>query len=260
MKQNKTVHLSVDDTIWLFWDLTENNYKSAFEQPVLKFFKELNKKYGFTVTFYCIMEREWLSLRNITDRYKDNFEQNNQWCKFGFHAYNEQRRYATDAYKSVKDDYSMVVCELQRIVGNSIDHSCRIHCYSMKKSTLKSFRKSGLEAILAPEEGAEFNLGLSQREMMKIKQSGIYRDVFDRTIYIETEYFDYDKWMRKNYPIYQDNISSVFCFVNVPRILGIYSMYMKRPLYDYEKKIIIDNFTSDGNEVNVPPYFPIINI
>lgn len=76
----------------------------------------------------------------------------------------------------------------------------------------------------------------------------------------ETEYFDYNKWMRKNYPIYQDDISSVFCFVNVPRILGIYSMYMKRPLYDYEKKIIIDNFTSDGNEVNVPPYFPIINI
>lgn len=76
----------------------------------------------------------------------------------------------------------------------------------------------------------------------------------------ETEYFDYNKWMRKNYPIYQDDISTVFCFINVPRILGIYSMSMGRPLYDYEKKIIIDNFTSDGNEVNVPPYFPVINI
>ena len=76
----------------------------------------------------------------------------------------------------------------------------------------------------------------------------------------ETQFFDYNKWMRKNYPIYQDDISTVFCFVNIPRILGIYSMAMGRPLYEYEKKIIIDNFTSDGNEVNVPPYFPIINI
>lgn len=76
----------------------------------------------------------------------------------------------------------------------------------------------------------------------------------------ETQFFDYNKWMRKKYPIYQDDISTVFCFVNIPRILGIYSMAMGRPLYEYEKKIIIDNFTSDSNEVNVPPYFPIINI
>ncbi len=187
MKQNKTVHLSVDDTIWLFWELTENNYKSAFEQPVLRFFKQLNEKYEFTVTFYCIMEREWLSLKNITDRYRDEFERNNKWCKFGFHAYNEQRTYATDEYNSVKDDYNDVIRELRRIVGNSLDHLCRIHCYSMQKRTLKAFRKSGLKAILAPEDGAEFDLGLSQGKMMKIKQNGIYKGIFDRTTYISTD-------------------------------------------------------------------------
>lgn len=76
----------------------------------------------------------------------------------------------------------------------------------------------------------------------------------------ETEYFDYNKWMRKNYPVYQDDTSTVYCFINIPRILGLYSMFMKRPLYEYEKKIIIDNFTSDDDKVKVPPYFPIINI
>lgn len=187
MKKNKTVHLSVDDTIWTFWDLNENNYGSAFEQPILKFFKSLNEKYGLTVTFYCFMEQDWLDLKNITDRYKDEFEQNNQWCKFGFHAYNENRRYATDEYNSVKDDYSVVTRELRRIVGDSIDHLCRIHCYSMQKSICKAFNKSGMKAILVPECGAEYNLGLSEDKMVKIKKNGNCKGVFDKIAYIQTD-------------------------------------------------------------------------
>ena len=76
----------------------------------------------------------------------------------------------------------------------------------------------------------------------------------------ETQFIDYTKWMRKNYPIYQDDISTIYCFVNVPKIIGLYSIVMGRPLYEYEKKIIIDNYTSYDSEVQVPPYFPMINI
>lgn len=59
--RKKTVHFSVDDTIWLFNDLNSNNYKSAFEQPVLNFFQGLHQRYGLTVSFYCFMRQVWFS-------------------------------------------------------------------------------------------------------------------------------------------------------------------------------------------------------
>lgn len=43
-EKTKYVHLSIDDTIAIFEDLTENkdNYSSIFENKTLKFLRELN--------------------------------------------------------------------------------------------------------------------------------------------------------------------------------------------------------------------------
>lgn len=83
--------------------------------------------------------------------------------------------------------------------------------------------------------------------------SGMYGDD-------ETEYIDFSKYMRKNNPIYQDDISTVYRFVNIQRVFALYSKISKRPLYSYEKDIIVRLYTSDECTVQVPYYFPLINI
>ncbi len=58
----RTVHFSVDDTIWLFENLSRFGYGSIFEQPTLAFFKDLHDRFGLRVSFYCFGSFQGLSL------------------------------------------------------------------------------------------------------------------------------------------------------------------------------------------------------
>ena len=84
----RTAHLSVDDTIWLFKDLNEEEYTSAFEQPILGFFRTLHQKYGIAISFYCFEEQDWMRLSAVTDRYQQELAESSGWLRFGFHARN----------------------------------------------------------------------------------------------------------------------------------------------------------------------------
>lgn len=76
----------------------------------------------------------------------------------------------------------------------------------------------------------------------------------------EGEYIDFSKWMRKNSPIYQDDISAVYRFVNMQHVFALYSEILKRPLYSYERELIVKLYTSDECTVRVPYYFPLVKI
>lgn len=50
------IHCSVDDTLWIFKDLTEHKeYVSIFENPILNKIKELHLKFGAVFTCYCFL-------------------------------------------------------------------------------------------------------------------------------------------------------------------------------------------------------------
>lgn len=76
----------------------------------------------------------------------------------------------------------------------------------------------------------------------------------------ETEYIDFSIWMRKNSPIYQDDISTVYRFVNIQHVFALYSEILKRPLYSHERELIVKLYTSDECTVRVPYYFPLVKI
>lgn len=76
----------------------------------------------------------------------------------------------------------------------------------------------------------------------------------------ETEYIDFSRWMRKNSPIYQDDISTVYRFVNIQHVFALYSEILKRPLYSHERELIVKLYTSDECTVRVPYYFPLVKI
>ena len=64
------IHCSVDDTLWIFKDLTEHKeYVSIFENPILNKIKVLQD----------------VGLGYI--KFTKEFEKNADWLKFGFHGY-----------------------------------------------------------------------------------------------------------------------------------------------------------------------------
>lgn len=185
--KNKTVHFSVDDTIWLFNDLNSNNYNSAFEQPILAFFLELHQKYGTVISLYCFGEQDWMKLENVTGRYRHELEENGQWLRFGFHARNENMRYAEADAQQAAVDYADVMAQLWRISGACLDVFPRIHCYSANRSALEAMQKKGLRGVLCSESEEIVSYDLEENEAQQLRSAGIYSNKSSGLTYLTTD-------------------------------------------------------------------------
>lgn len=119
--------LSFDDTILLFKDINENNYKSIFENSTLNWYKELHYKYGVVISCYVYYEDDNFNLSQFPSKYRGEFERNNYWLRFGFHTVNGSTNYKTG---DISKDYSKTINELERIVGyKSIDNVVRLQLF-----------------------------------------------------------------------------------------------------------------------------------
>lgn len=74
----KVFHLSFDDVINVFRDLTinESNYNSLFENSTLGWLKELHEKYGIVVSCFVYYRDGDFCLENCTTKFKTEFENN----------------------------------------------------------------------------------------------------------------------------------------------------------------------------------------
>lgn len=66
---------------------------------------------------YCFQEFNGITLSSCTDKFVEEFEQNSEWLKFGFHALDNKRDYSVLSEEEIKEDYQIVISQLKRIVG-----------------------------------------------------------------------------------------------------------------------------------------------
>lgn len=127
--------LSFDDTILLFKDIYENNYKSIFQNQTLNWFQESHKKYGVVISCYVYYENDDFNLSRFQSKYKKQFEENSDWLRFGFHTLNSKTDYRKG---EIKNDYIKTVNQLERIVGDkSIDNVIRLQMFQGSKNNIK---------------------------------------------------------------------------------------------------------------------------
>lgn len=128
-KKYKKLHISIDDTIEVFEDLTENEgkYGSIFDNYTLNLCKEMNESYGACFSFYCFFKNDKFSLSNCTRKFKDEFEQNSSWLRFNYHGFDE-----FEDPNSIKIDeyisrHKLFLYNMIEIVGeNSFDNYTRL--------------------------------------------------------------------------------------------------------------------------------------
>ena len=129
--EDNIFNLTFDDTIDLFKDLTDTNYKSIFENNILSWVKSLHDEYGVVVTFYTMYESDDFNLSQCPGKYKDEFIANSNWLKFGFHTLNGKTSYETG---DISADYLTTINELIRIVGSeAIDNVVRLQSFQGSK-------------------------------------------------------------------------------------------------------------------------------
>lgn len=184
--QEHTIHVSVDDTFSLLWDLTENQdqYSSIFEQPTLSYLQELHRKYGAVYSLYCYYQQidadgVLHTLDEVTDQYRGEFEMNSDWLRLSFHAMDDK------AYQDQQPEediacYEKTLQELRRIAGNNaVDYGfIRLDRYVGSKDLTRALAAlpDGPQGLFCAEDPNRSSYGLTTEEEKILYQDDWYTD------------------------------------------------------------------------------------
>lgn len=131
--KEKYFHISIDDTIKCFKDITnkENQYESIFDNTTFAWFRELHDKYGVVISCFVFYEDGDFYLEQCTRKFKQEFIKNSDWLRFGFHSADAETAYGKGGERTdILSDYQITVKNLCEIVGKkSIDNVIRLQSY-----------------------------------------------------------------------------------------------------------------------------------
>lgn len=178
MLDTKLLHFSVDDVIVSFKQLTETNPISIFEIPLFGYLKKMHENYGVVVSCYCFYTCGDFTLSNATRLYKQEFENNSSWLKFGFHGYTGRENYEEQDLKMSQRQFQEVICNLKEIVGpSSLDSFARIHTFQASYDFVCFLAQNGdysLKGLLSADD-SRISYSLSKCDNAQLKLDGWFQ-------------------------------------------------------------------------------------
>ena len=134
----RCIDFSIDDTIEIFKHISEMNYESPFDEPLLHYLRDLHNRTGMSITLYCFYEDDCFNLSMCTRKFKDEFEDNSEWLKFGFHARNVNSEYVSIHKEKLYADYILCMENLEQICGKkTLTGALRLHGFKGTKNEIK---------------------------------------------------------------------------------------------------------------------------
>lgn len=188
INHNSYIHFSIDDTLDVFKDITNNKYESIFENKTFKMCKNLHDRYGAVFSFYCFADLNNFKIKETTDCFSDEFMANSDWLKFGFHALNGES-YLNLHDIEEKRDYDYVVSELIRITGSldCIDNFVRLDRYVADEGSVKQLNETenGIVGLLAADDPDRQSYALNIEQMSKMYENDWLE--YDSIVYTPTD-------------------------------------------------------------------------
>lgn len=183
------MHISIDDIINILEDITKNQYKSIFHQPILAFLKNLHNEYGTVFSLYCFYEKDGWNLSQMTDKFIDEFTKASDWLKLSFHGKNYSSRYDDESIKPEQalEDCKQTISEIIRFAGEtSIDTIPRIHFCSGKIKSAQKWRDYMLKGFLGADDDRKDNLYLDEAQRQELIKYGDWFDVKENLYNLKT--------------------------------------------------------------------------
>ena len=147
----KKVHISIDDCIKCFKELQEKKEQitSIFEVPFFEILYEFHKKYGLKVTLYCWSVKSGFKIASLTDKFREEFEANSSWLKFGFHASAEFDYLSEGNLGRTTEEFCNTVSDFEksitRIAGEeSLSSTLRLHYYTAAPDEMEYLKNLGV--------------------------------------------------------------------------------------------------------------------
>jgi len=156
----KFMHMSFDDVLFLLRDLTlfQSNYESIFDNPFLEVLKRLHDVYGAVFSMYCFCEdinTAW-TISEVTNKFAEEFSDNSDWLKFGFHSKNSTINYADTTAWYARTDYTTFINAVYHMTGDidCIDRAVRLHNFAGNLESCEAMRDEpcGITGLLAADD------------------------------------------------------------------------------------------------------------
>lgn len=201
------MHISFDDISSCLAELFSKRHTSIYSVQFFKDLKELHDKFGACFSLYVFSDK----LDNVTDSYKTEFQQAKDWLRFNFHAY-KNKKYGR---RSIKVDYDRGIEQLLVMVGGDadcLDSQIRASYWEMSlRNGLYIKNHPGHASYIFcakdPFSPAKANYYLTKEQERQIYYNGIYLDVRNRIIFIQTcARLDTDEYCNKSMGLIAENI------------------------------------------------------
>ena len=143
----------------------------------MKYLKHLNSEYGCKFSLYVFENNDSFDISNCTSKYKEEFEQNSSWLKFGFHALNGNSNYNTDNVQIV-EDYNLVIENLKRIVGEkSITNIFRLERFLLNEKNAKLLKDNIKDfSLLGADTENRLDYYLNEEQNIELFKNEYYYD------------------------------------------------------------------------------------
>ncbi len=150
---NRKYRLSLDDNIWFLQDIARNskNYKSIFENPYLKIYKDAHEMYGTKVHINLFYQTEGFNLSQMPDKYKNEWKDNADWLKLTFHSKQEfpDKPYMNATYDEIKRDYELITEEIIRFAGEELlSPITTVHWGETTLEAARALRTMGMQGLV----------------------------------------------------------------------------------------------------------------
>lgn len=211
----KYIHISIDDVLGSLKYLTlyKKEIKSIWETRFYGKLQELHEKYNAIFSLYCFDEGRGFSIKDCTDKFKNDFLQANSWLRFGFHGRDIGIEFSVgNNIKEYIDAYTNFENFIKR---NQLDNPLkviRLHNFQAGKKQIDFLKSKGVRGFLtADDERACY--GLSEQDLQQVRHSVVKKnDIFYIHTDIRLENFDNisDLYNILKYKFKIKNVVSVF--------------------------------------------------
>lgn len=154
----KNFCFTVDDNIRFFRELMETRPASIFDHPYLAMYRRLHEKFGLKVQLNLFYKEGDFELPQMTDAYRQQWQENAHWLKMSFHSeWENVKPYAFSGYREVYDHCKAVNDQILRFAGPDVlGKTTTVHYCRTTNEGLDAMADNGYKALLGlfgtPEE------------------------------------------------------------------------------------------------------------
>jgi len=192
VSNDKVVEFSIDDATEILWDINNNpQWESIFDEERMAMLKQFHETYDADVTLF-LYENVWdWNIDDFPSKYKNEFEENSDWLKLGWHSYDDQNPEDSGITSSeMIESFNRTYREIERFAGkDSWAKELRLHYWYGDEELMMALSEAGIDYIYYPDRDT-IGYDFDEKEDELIRQNGSLEKEYndDSMVYVLTDF------------------------------------------------------------------------